>query len=357
MASHRPNWSISLGRWGGIDVRIHGSFLLALILLTYWAWRESAETSTPLVGLAAWAMVLWFASVLVHELAAILMIGTHAGDRDQILLGPLGGLRRVPRREFHSSELVAAVAGPMASLALLLIGLAFSRWHAPTELVSLLQPPSLESFLEDPEGAHVTLGLAAMRLLVCINGWIFLTNIIPAVPFDAGRGTVTILQHPRTGWDHRRASLWVCVVSRGIAFVMLVLAIAFHEADPGSLLPTWFVLILLSMSIFYCARAEESQLLEPDSEDDPFGYDFSQGYTSLEKHEPTGRRRRSLLRGFLVTVRRQWRMRRARLEAAEDQQVDSILAKLNEVGVHGLTSNERAILKRASTRYRNRLST
>jgi hypothetical protein len=54
--------------------------------------------------------------------------------------------------------------------------------------------------------------------------------------------------------------------------------------------------------------------------------------------------------------RRANRQRRlAEMEAEEERRVDEVLARLNEVGMQALASEERRLLERVSKRYRQRL--
>jgi hypothetical protein len=86
-----------------------------------------------------------------------------------------------------------------------------------------------------------------------------------------------------------------------------------------------------------------------------FGYDFSQGYTSLAQSQPK------------VTARRpsaweRWRRRRERLKRQrelaakreDERKVDEILAKLHREGMASLTDQEKRFLTRTSEKYRSR---
>ena len=90
-------------------------------------------------------------------------------------------------------------------------------------------------------------------------------------------------------------------------------------------------------------------------EDGVFGYDFSEGYTSLESAAPK-------VRPFRESSLKRWRRRRSELrrqqrmirEAAEEKRMDEILEKLHREGRSALTAEEHRFLVRVSTRYRNR---
>ena len=93
-------------------------------------------------------------------------------------------------------------------------------------------------------------------------------------------------------------------------------------------------------------------------EDGVFGYDFSEGYTSLESGA-------AKVRPYRESALKRWRRRRSELrrqrriarEAAEEKRMDEILEKLHREGRNALTDEEHRFLVRVSTRYRNRTKT
>jgi hypothetical protein len=94
-----------------------------------------------------------------------------------------------------------------------------------------------------------------------------------------------------------------------------------------------------------------------------FGYDFSQGYTSLERNDADGHGDgevtktplpEGLVKGWLGNWKQKQEAKRRQIEREEDRQLDEILVRLHEVGVHGLSTDERELLRRVSTRYRSR---
>jgi hypothetical protein len=87
-----------------------------------------------------------------------------------------------------------------------------------------------------------------------------------------------------------------------------------------------------------------------------FGYDFSQGYTSLERDEPPPPRKRR------PNFWQRWLQRRAarKLQAeaerreAEERRMDELLEKIQREGKQALTDEENRFLKRVADKYRNR---
>jgi hypothetical protein len=106
--------------------------------------------------------------------------------------------------------------------------------------------------------------------------------------------------------------------------------------------------------VYSSASAEAARLEEADWEEDLFSYDFSQGYTSLERTMDPPRKPSSSMRRWLENRREMRRRKRQWMEQEEERQVDAILIRLHEKGMAGLTAKERAVLQRVSARYRNR---
>jgi hypothetical protein len=83
------------------------------------------------------------------------------------------------------------------------------------------------------------------------------------------------------------------------------------------------------------------------------GYDFSQGYTSLEREAPP-RRRPSFWQRWLQK-RAAERLRRELAEReGEENRMDMLLEKVQREGLQALTDEERRFLTRVSARYRNK---
>ena len=93
-------------------------------------------------------------------------------------------------------------------------------------------------------------------------------------------------------------------------------------------------LIALGLLVEWLVRSEARMLDDGGYfEDGVFGYDFSEGYTSLESGAPK-------VRPFRESALKRWRRRRSELrasgamvrEAAEERRMDEILEKLHREG-------------------------
>ena len=130
--------------------------------------------------------------------------------------------------------------------------------------------------------------------------------------------------------------------------------VGFRSGTTLSLRMTEPLFAFLAIFIFV-ACAQEYELLENAHEDSLFGYDFSQGYTSLEKSvPPESASKPGLIQRWLLR-RRTLRDERQRAKAEEaERELDFLLAKVHTYGIDSLTDSERRILKRASARYKGR---
>jgi hypothetical protein len=149
-------------------------------------------------------------------------------------------------------------------------------------------------------------------------------------------------------------------VSRsGMMIALMMCLLALVVRDPGSnsrLIPTWLPLVLLALFFFFSSQQEVQTVEEEDQEDDLFGYDFSQGFSSLEQ-PPSGPRRRQQgpMRRWLQQ-RQEMKERRLRdIEVEEERRVDEVLVRVKELGIDALSPEDRSLLHRVSARYRNRL--
>jgi Zn-dependent protease len=340
------SWSLNWGVWGGVRVRAHASLLVVFVLMIYVACRLRPSDEGSIYGLMACGILL--ATAIVHELGHVFAALRLGGSVDLVVLGPLGGLHPpiVPREP--QREASVALAGPMANLVVMaIIG-------PPLVLANigvgdiLLRPFYPSGMLTDPRW-----WIVGLKMAFWFNWLMLLANLIPAAPFDAGRALRSVLW-PVMGY--RAAMRTVSRSGMLTALVLCLIAIWVHDPRDEHAVPTWLPLISLAIFIYFCSRHEAHRSEEEDPDDDLFGYDFSQGYTSLERSPHSVRRHRpGPLRRWLKQ-RREMRDRRLRqIEEDEERRFDDILSRINEVGIKAISADERALLNRVSARYRNRM--
>ena len=338
------SWSLSLGRWGGVSVRLHGVFFLFAVLVVYLSLQANSVLWHSAIGLG-----VLLVSVFAHELAHCFTAVRLGGVADQIALGPLGGMTPVSVPHYPRREAIAILAGPAANLTL------FSAAAIPLALLDA-NPIALLNPL-DPRGLfEVSPALSALKMSCWLNWLLFLVNLLPAVPLDGGPALRAWLT-PSIGYH--AAVLVVSRAAKLTAVALCLLAWIIHDDYRSSSVPPWLPLVSLAIFVFFSARVEAERLELEDEDEDLLGYDFSQGYTSLERQlDPPKRQVRpsGAMRRWIDSRREARRRRRQEIERDEEQRFDEILGRIHIEGMNGLTSEERALLVRVSARYRSRQS-
>jgi stage IV sporulation protein FB len=298
-----------------------------------------------MVLFAGASLLVLLASVLLHEWGHCLTARRVGGYAEQVVVWPLGGLSPPHVPHDPQLELLTALAGPVVNA-----------------LVMILTAPLLLAGRQDVLGLFVPLAPAALtegppfivglKLVFWINWLLVLVNLLPAFPFDGGRVLRSLLW---SQFDYRTAVFWVTRTAMAASLGMCFIAWWMRDTYTTALVPAWVPLLLFAIFLWFGAQQEESRLEYGDGDDDFFGYDFSQGYTSLERdasrQRPSGP---GPIRRWFEERREARRQRQEAIEREEEQQVDAILIRLHEAGIEGLTPQERTILERVSARYRNR---
>ncbi len=168
-------WSWRLARVAGIDINIHLSFLLVLVLgASQWG---DFGVEGALFG--AVLTVLTFASVTLHELGHSLVAKAFGIPVKDITLYPIGGVARLGKRpKTPVQEFLIAIAGPAVNVVLVVVLGALGAWLFG---VGPLGDALSNARHEDP--TVVTL----FAMLVLSNGVLAIFNMIPALPMDGGR--------------------------------------------------------------------------------------------------------------------------------------------------------------------------
>lgn len=237
------SWRIA--KIGRLSIRIDGSWVIIFALVT-WSlavsyFPQQYRGWSPFlywgVGLAT--SLLFFASVLGHELAHSLVALWQGMEVESITLFIFGGVARI-REEMKSplTEILLAFAGPLASLT-------FSALFAFVWAFGHL-------FMAQP--------LAALaRYLFIINGMVALFNLIPGFPLDGGR-----ILRAGVWWltgDLRGATRLASGIGQGVAFLLIFVGVwSLFRGDLGNGL--W--LVFIGWFLHDAARASYRQLVMRD---------------------------------------------------------------------------------------------
>lgn len=349
-------WSLPIGRVLGITVRVH-ILLVVVFLGFYLRVAYSKEVEFPAgAGIDTLILLgLLFLSILLHEFGHCYGARLMDGDAQEVLLWPLGGLASVEVPHTPRAHAVTTMMGPAVNLFLCLLAAAalasaslappwpvWDPFHAPLYNWSLAAAAH--------NGKYWSTGpmlewwqLLAARLFF-LNANLFLFNLIPAYPMDGGR-LLQALLWPRLGYS--RSTSWAVFVGFCAMFIMGVAAFAINES----------LLLGLALFIFFSCR-QQWLLLETGGEEGVFGYDFSQGYTSLERGEPPAappkHRQPNFFQRWLQRRAERKRQREQENREADERRMDDLLDKIQRHGRQSLTDEENRFLKRVADRYRNR---
>jgi Zn-dependent protease len=347
------SWSLPIGRLVGIQVRVH---ILLLLVFVGMVGRAAGKDVIP----GTWLDVvmlegLIFFSVLLHEFGHCFGARMVDGDANEVLLWPLGGLAYCDVPHTPRANFICVICGPLVNLTIcvlcgaLMIGLSDPTlrptwnplWY-PCR-VNLEGQIALTTWTGDPYLTANSLWLILARLFF-VNWWQFLFNmLLVSFPMDAGRLFQCAL------WKYvgyHKATMVAVMVGFVMAILVGIFSIAVNE---------W---LLGGLALFlYVSCRHQWIVLEMGGEDSVFGYDFSQGYTSLERDQPAApvqRRRPSWFQRWRQRRAQQRMQRDLETREAEERRLDELLEKVQRDGLSALTDEERRFLKRASDRYRNR---
>jgi Zn-dependent protease len=222
-------FSWKLGRIAGIDVFVHPTFLLLLLL-----------PEVRMGGVFSLLQLLAiFACVLMHEYGHALMARRFGIETEDITLYPIGGvarLQRLPRAP--GAELLIALAGPAVNFAIIGVLLALGGLGLPAMLI------------------EADLGSAAgfLEFLVLANLVLGLFNLIPAFPMDGGRVLRALLG---SVLSRARATSIAAGIGRGLAVLFVIAEVALtHSLNP--------VHLALAAFIFFASKAEEMHVLREE---------------------------------------------------------------------------------------------
>ena len=235
--------SISLGRILGIPVGVSYTWFIILALVSYIVFGQLSLQlprwgAFPLVGLAGATGLLFFGSILAHELAHSVMATRHSLPVRGITLFLLGGVSHITRESRRPwTEFIVAFVGPLLSLLIggVMLGIAF-----------IVAPAFLTGRLRE--------GVIVVTLLL---GWtnlaLGLFNLVPGFPLDGGR-VLRAVVWGLTG-NYWLATSIAVLLGQAFAVVLALGSVALFLRT-GNLINLWPVMV--SAFIFMAASSAKS---------------------------------------------------------------------------------------------------
>jgi Zn-dependent protease len=199
--------TIPIGRILGIPIDLDYSWFLIAALVTwllavsYYPVEFKGGTSVEYWLMGAVTAVLFFGSIVVHELAHSWVALRYNIPVHRITLFIFGGVSQIAAEPpSATAEFLIAIVGPITSLALAAL-----------------------FYLSEPLLANIGPALAIAKYLALINGTLGVFNLIPGFPLDGGRVFRALVWGANKNF--RRATLIAASTGRFFGFLFIVLGV------------------------------------------------------------------------------------------------------------------------------------
>lgn len=212
-----------LTRIAGIDVHVDWSLAIIFLLIVmslasglFPAWHPDWSASLAF-GVAIAAALLFFGSVLAHEMAHSLVGRAYGMPIRRITLFIFGGMAHLGEEPRDwKAEFWMAIVGPLTSLAIGAVCLGIAGFAAGSLMVAAQAPAELFATLRPLPTLLVWLGQ--------VNIVLALFNLVPGFPLDGGRVLRAVIWGA-TG-NLRRATRIASAAGQAFAWLLIGLGIA-----------------------------------------------------------------------------------------------------------------------------------
>jgi len=372
------NWALQVFRAFGIPVKVHIFFFVVTLGLFLRQITLPGMKDVWWVDVFLLTVVVLFVVILIHEFGHCFGARYVEGEAKEVLIWPLGGLAFVDVPHTPRANFIATAAGPAMNIVICLVCALFMSLAGFLPSLNPIIEPYRAEMTNFHDGQRYTSVYGYKFYKIGPNGergevtasdfvdgspkpgveralaptWVvwlyrtfwmswtlFLFNLLPAYPLDGGRMLQCVVW-ART--DHRRGVVVAGYSGFVVSVLFLLVSITTNEA----------LFMGLALFMLYSASLALHQL---EMEDGPFGYDFSAGYTSLEKDDEKPKKPKQV--GWFTRWRQARRARKLQREADErqrdEERMDQLLEKIARSGKDSLTDEERRFLERVSARKRN----
>ncbi len=212
--------SIQLARVFGIRIGVEPSWFIILFLIIYSLSTGYYDDLFPRDGTSAFVLavisaLLFFASVLLHELGHAVVAIRNGIGIEGIDLWMFGGVAKLDRdTQTAGEEFRVAAAGPAVTLLI-----AAACYGAATLIAGSGAASDAVAF----DSGRDDRVLAVLGYLASINVLLLVFNLIPGFPLDGGRIARAIAWW-RTG-DRGKATRFAARLGRGFSFLMIALGV------------------------------------------------------------------------------------------------------------------------------------
>lgn len=212
-----------VGTLFGINLYIDWSWILIFLLVT---WNLAGAVFPSLhpdwgtglnIALGIAASLLFFLSILAHELAHSLVAKARGLPVRRITLFFFGGVSNIEREPpSPKTEFLMAIVGPLTSI---LLGIVF-LWLGSQNITGM------NTGFGNPQQLLRSLDPLSTMLLWLgpINILIGLFNLVPGFPLDGGRILRSVFWAMMD--DFRKATRWATIIGQGFGWLMILAGIA-----------------------------------------------------------------------------------------------------------------------------------
>ncbi|MFM1935576.1 MAG: hypothetical protein RI990_535 [Planctomycetota bacterium] len=319
-------WSVPLGTLTAVPLRLHFSFLVYAVLVLL---RAAGGTATGAalhgVGTVAMALGALLLVIALREWVRAMVVRASGGSVDEVMLWPLGSVQGIEPAPGWLAALAAAAVGPAVSLVQLAIGgvvlgVSTGDWS------TAVPDPMTAEWLATPHAWWVE----ALWILQWTGVQVLLLSLLPMVPLDGGRAAEAIIMRRRGAFEAPRAAT---VFSLAAAAAVGMVAVV---RDLPVVLTVAIACAGYAVFLLWRMRAGDA-VARADADARGAWLDGDRGAPS----EPDPEREE-----------REAAARRREARAAEDRELDRILARIAAEGADALSPAERVFLDRVSARRR-----
>jgi Zn-dependent protease len=214
--------NITLFHVRGIRIGVDYSWFLVLFLIIFWLsgfYRDAIGASDDSIEpylLAVISALLFFGSILLHELGHAFVAIRNGIGIQGITLWMFGGIARMARdTDTPGKEFKVAIGGPVVTLLIVVLCTALG--------LALAGPDEFRDAALTESGTRTSGAAAVIAWLGSINLLVLVFNLVPAFPLDGGRIARAIAW--RVTGDRGRATRFAATLGRGFAYLLIALGI------------------------------------------------------------------------------------------------------------------------------------
>ena len=276
----RIDAAFNIGKIFGIPFRLHYTWFIIFILVTVsLSWQLFPALYSGWTVFTYWIIgivtsLLFFASVIAHELAHSLVARINGIPVKSITLFIFAGVAQITKEAAHpGAEFKMAVAGPVCSL---VIGGLFALLWLLTQ--DVIEPVAALAFW-----------------LAQINVVLVIFNLIPGFPLDGGRVFRSLMW--RFTGNYKRSTQIAVRVGQGVGYLFILVGILIIFLRPFGL--DWFSGLWLAFIGWFLENAASTSYRQVQWRDGLRGFSASQVMTSVYPVVPPNITVNQLVYGYL----------------------------------------------------------